>query len=171
MHNEIVTITPNPAIDRSLIIPNYTIGSIHRPLEEIDLAGGKGLNVARTIKRLGGKVRACILLSGYNGQRIEHLLKEEDIPTEIVWGDGETRTCISVIDTKNNKLTEIYPAGPKITDEIWDTFETTVKKILKKDKWVTISGSLPSGAPPDSYSRLLNITKSDSRILPYRHSW
>lgn len=122
LSKEILTVTPNPAIDQSLVVPNYTLGSIHRPQEIIDLAGGKGLNVARTIKRLQGKVRSFILLAGYSGQRIEHLLKEEGIPAKIVWGDGETRTCISIIDPQKNLITETYPPGQEITKEIWKTF-------------------------------------------------
>jgi 1-phosphofructokinase family hexose kinase len=164
MNNVIVTVTPNPAIDRSLVISNYTLGSIHRPQEIMDLAGGKGLNVARTIKRLGGKVHAFILLAGYNGQWIEQLLKGENIPAKIVWGNGETRTCISIIDPQNKLITETYPLGQEITKEIWHNFETGFEEISKKHEWITISGSLPPGAPRNGYSRLLNICKAERKF-------
>ena len=51
----ILCITPNPAIDRTLLVPNLVLGDVHRAQEVIVAAGGKGLNVARTIQRLGGQ--------------------------------------------------------------------------------------------------------------------
>ncbi len=54
MHQRIVAVTPNPAIDKTVLVPGFTLGNMHRPERLIALAGGKGLNVARVVKRLGG---------------------------------------------------------------------------------------------------------------------
>ena len=94
----IVTVTPNPSIDKAILVPGFRLGAIHRPERVLPLAGGKGLNVASTIKRLGGKVRACVLLAGHNGHWSEDQLGREEIPASIAWAEGETRSCYSVID-------------------------------------------------------------------------
>ncbi len=58
----IVTVTLNAAIDRTLTVPNFQLGQRHRASAGLTLAGGKGINVARALKRLGVPVvgdRAC----------------------------------------------------------------------------------------------------------------
>jgi 1-phosphofructokinase family hexose kinase len=151
----ILTVTPNPSIDREILVPGFRLGAIHRPQQVISLAGGKGLNVARTIKRLGGEVCACTLLGGHNGRWIEAQLESEGIPLFSAWGVGETRISTSIADPENHKLTEIYEGGPQIDRETWERFEAAYQSALPQAEWVTFSGSLPPGAPQDGYLRLL----------------
>jgi len=151
----ILTVTPNPSIDREILIPGFRLGAIHRPQRVVALAGGKGLNVARTIKRLGGEVSACTILGGHNGRWIEAQLESEGIPLFSAWGRGETRISTSIADPENHNLTEIYEGGPQIDRETWKRFEAAYQSALPKAEWVTFSGSLPPGAPQDGYLRLL----------------
>jgi 1-phosphofructokinase family hexose kinase len=151
----ILTVTPNPSIDREILIPGFRLGAIHRPQRVVALAGGKGLNVARTIKRLGGEVCACTILGGHNGRWVEAQLESEGIPLFSAWGTGETRISTSIADPENHKLTEIYEGGPQIDQGIWERFEAAYQSALPQAKWVTFSGSLPPGAPQDGYLRLM----------------
>jgi 1-phosphofructokinase family hexose kinase len=151
----ILTVTPNPSIDREILVPGFRPGAIHRPQRVVSLAGGKGLNVARTIKRLGGEVSACTILGGFNGRWVEAQLESEGIPLFSAWGAGETRISTSIADPENHKLTEIYEGGPQIDRETWERFEDAYQSALPKAEWVTFSGSLPPGAPSDGYLRLL----------------
>ena len=48
----IVTVTLNAALDRTLTVPIFQVGHRHRASEALVLAGGKGINVARALKRL-----------------------------------------------------------------------------------------------------------------------
>lgn len=160
----ILTVTPNPSIDREILIPGFRLGAIHRPQRVVALAGGKGLNVARTIKRLGGEVCACTLLCGHNGRWIEAQLQSEGIPLFAAWGAGETRISTSIADPENQKLTEIYEGGPQIDPETWERFEAAFQSALPKAEWITFSGSLPPGAPQDGYLRLLR--RAQERHIP-----
>jgi 1-phosphofructokinase family hexose kinase len=153
----ILTVTPNPSIDRSLVVCGYRMGKIHRPEQVVTVAGGKGLNVARTIKRLGGSSEACTILAGHNGHWILEQLELDGIPAHTVWGTGETRICTSIIDTHSKQITEIYESGVPIDPKLWGSFEETVAKSLPGAEWITFSGSLPPGAPVDGYTRLLRL--------------
>lgn len=153
----IIAVAPNPSIDKALLIPGFRLGVIHRPEELVAVAGGKGLNVARTVHRLGGGVRACALLAGHSGRWIADQLRLESIPSEIAWVDGETRTCFSIVDPVSGQLTEVYEDGPQIDLPAWQRFERVFMHGLDEARWATISGSLPHGAPTDGYARLLRL--------------
>jgi tagatose 6-phosphate kinase len=155
-------VTPNPAIDKTAIIPGFRLGAIHRPQRLIALAGGKGLNVAHVIKRLGGDVRLCLLLAGHSGAWIAEELSHEGIPADIVWSQGETRTCVSVFDPETHVVTEIYETGTAITPTEWACFETLVGKALTHVALATFSGSLPPGGPTDGYARLVKLAHQES---------
>jgi 1-phosphofructokinase family hexose kinase len=166
----ILTVTPNPSIDREILIPGFSLGAIHRPQRVVALAGGKGLNVSRTIKCLGGEVCACTLLCGHNGRWIEAQLVSEGIPLAAAWGDGETRISTSIADPENRTLTEIYEGGPQIDPETWMRFEAAYESALSGAGWITFSGSLPPGAPQDGYLRLLRRAKvQDIPVLVDTH--
>ncbi len=87
----ILAVTPNPSIDRAVIIDGFRLGEINRPRQVLALAGGKGLNVARAAHSLAVPVRACLLLAGYNGRWICEQLDQEGIPFAAAWSGGETR--------------------------------------------------------------------------------
>lgn len=154
--------SPNPAIDKTAIVPGFSLGNIHRPQQVIQLAGGKGLNVARTIKTLRYKARTCLLLGGHSGAWIEDEVEREGIAARAVWAAGETRTCLSMLDPDRSALTELYEDGSPITPEDWDRFEALVAEELDSAEMVACSGSLPPGAPPDGFARLVRMSKSKS---------
>ena len=153
----IVAVAPNPSIDKALLIPSFRLGAIHRPEQLVAVAGGKGLNVARTIHCLGGEVRACVLLAGHSGRWIADQLRLQGIPVEIAWADGETRTCFSVVDPQSGQLTDVYEAGPHIDLPAWQRFEHAFEHSLDQARWATFSGYLPDGAPLDGYAHLLRL--------------
>ena len=66
----IVTVTLNAAVDRTLTVPNFQRGQRHRASQGLTLAGGKGINIARALKRLGAPVVATGLAGGKTGTRI-----------------------------------------------------------------------------------------------------
>ena len=156
--------SPNPAIDKTAIIPGFNLGNIHRPHQVVQLPGGKGLNVARTIKTLGHEVRACLLLGGHSGAWIEDELAREGLATRIVRTAGETRTCLSILDPRSFTLTELYEDGSPITSADWNCFEILVAKGLDSAEMATFSGSLPPGAPTDGFARLVRMSKG--KLVP-----
>jgi 1-phosphofructokinase family hexose kinase len=156
----ILAVAANPSIDRAVVIPDFRLGKIHRPEQVLSLAGGKGLNVARAIQRLGGEVKACLLLAGHNGHWIADQLEGEGILYAAAWGAGETRISTSIIDPKGGALTEIYERSEPVSPGAWAGFEQTLRVAAVGAAWATFSGSLPTGAPEDGFARLLQIMQA-----------
>lgn len=150
----IVCVAANPSVDKLFEVQRVTVGAIHRPLQDLQVPGGKGLNAARAAVQLGAEVRAVTLLSGNTGRWIEQELAREGVPTEVVWADGESRMSLSVADRESGGLTEFYENGVEIDDRTWDRFALAVEQTSAGADWLTISGSLPQGAPDDAYRRL-----------------
>src|SRR2546426_7208121 len=94
----IITVTLNAAIDKSLAVPNFRLGRRHRSVEQRTMAGGKGVNVARAIKRLGRPVLATGLAGGPTGTRIVEQLTEESILNDFVRIHEESRTNTAVLE-------------------------------------------------------------------------
>lgn len=153
----ILCVNLNAAIDKTMIVSPFRINEIHRPKSVLMLAGGKGINVARSLKCLGEVPFVTGWVGGFAGEFIENRLKTEDIRTEFVKIIGESRTCLSILDPESETLTELYERGEAIQSEEIEEFIMTFKKLLSECSAVTLSGSLPLGVPVDFYGSLLKI--------------
>jgi tagatose 6-phosphate kinase len=101
-------------------------------------------------------------LAGFSGRWVEDQLRQEGIPSVVTWGEGETRTSISIIDPESGQLTEVYEYGDPVSPVDWQAFEGVIEQALPGVGWVALSGRLPVGAPVDGYARLLSALKSRS---------
>ena len=160
----IVCVAANPSIDRLFGVDRLTRGGIHRPAEFAQVAGGKGLNVARAASALGAEVRAVALLGGHAGRWIAEQCEREGVELAAAWAQAETRSSLSVAGADQG-LTEFYEHGAAVTLEEWSGFAELAAQHLPRAGWATISGSLPPGAPADGYVPLIRVTRSafDSR--------
>src|SRR6266480_5433532 len=115
----IVTVTLNAAIDRTLTVPNFQRGQRHRASAGLTLAGGKGINVARALKRLGIPVVATGLAGGRTGTHVVEELTAEAILNDFVRIGDESRTSTAVLDPTAGSYSEINEWGPYVEpDEI-----------------------------------------------------
>lgn len=121
-------------------------------------AGGKGLNVARIVKRCGSKVLATGLVGGFNGNYLETLLDKDGIPYKFKHVEGETRSCINILDEKYGS-TEYLEPGCEITPEEEKQFMELFPHIIKNSNIVTISGSIPKGVSKDIYGQMVLVAK------------
>lgn len=113
----LLTVTLNAAVDKLYTIPGFAIDRVHRPAGMQVFAGGKGINVARVYKRMGGEVRATGFLGGQNGEYIRQSLRSEDIDGDFVTVASESRVCTAIIDPITGTQTELNEIGPEITPE------------------------------------------------------
>lgn len=153
----ILCVTPNAAIDKTLLIANYQLDHIHRPQEVITLGGGKGCNVARVLARLGVGCMVTGWVGGHAGNFIEESLKAEGIQPRFVKTAQESRECISVIDTRQGTLTEIYENGKPVTKEEQEKMIDLYERLLPSAALVALCGSLPPQLPPDFYATLIQM--------------
>ena len=128
----IVTVTLNAAIDRTLTVPNFQLGQRHRASAGSTLAGGKGINVARALKRLGVPVVATGLVGGRTGTRIVEELTGEAILNDFVRIADESRTSTAVVDPTGGTYTEINEWGPHVEP---DELEMLLEKLRYLAQW------------------------------------
>jgi 1-phosphofructokinase family hexose kinase len=172
----IVCAAANPSIDRLFEVERLRPGGIHRPTAFTALAGGKGLNVARAVACLGDEVHAVALVGGNAGRFIAECLQSEGIAASFAWCQGETRSSLSTLDRSTGLLTEFYEQRGAVSEDEWADFERAVSDALDGASWLTLSGSLPPGAPEDGYARLIARARAagvraaiDSRGEPLAH--
>jgi 1-phosphofructokinase family hexose kinase len=151
----IVCLAANPSIDKLFEIERLVKGDIHRPLGFVQAAGGKGLNVARAANALGADVVAIALLRGHAGKWLEEQLAAEGVRGAFVWAHGENRSSLSVADRETGSLTEFYEHGAVVPAAAWTELMQLVSEVWQPGGWLTISGSLPRGAPDDGYRDLV----------------
>lgn len=148
----IYTVTLNPALDKTVVIPKFTIDTVNRISELRTDPGGKGINVSKVIDKLGGESVALALLGGSTGQKIADSLKEMGLKCKMTFVEGETRTNLKVIDPENHTNTDINEPGVKVTSEILNAMLNELLKFIKQDDIVVLAGSLPKGAPENTYN-------------------
>lgn len=153
----ILCVNLNAAIDKTVIVTPFRVGEIHRPEDVTALPGGKGCNVARALQRLGVEPRVMGWVGGYAGQFIEHGLQQEGIDTDFIYSGSESRTCLSILDSTTQTMTEIYEEGEPLPPAKITEMAARFRAVVGQATAVTLSGSLPPGVPPDFYAQLIDM--------------
>ena len=151
----ILCVAASPSVDKLFEVERLAPGEIHRPLHFLQVPGGKGLNVARAMAVLEESVVATGLLGGHVGEWVRQSLDAEGVEGRFAWTAGETRSSLSVADRETGGLTEFYEAGSSITPDEWQGLEDVVRALVRHASWLSLSGSLPAGAPEDGYAALV----------------
>jgi 1-phosphofructokinase/tagatose 6-phosphate kinase len=155
----IITITLNAALDKTLEVPNFTPGRRHRTVDQTTMPGGKGVNIARAIKRLGQPVIATGLAGGATGTRIVEALSHEAILNDFVRIREESRTNTAVLDPTTGLHTEINERGPSVSAMELELFRDKLLYLAKGATMCVFAGSLPRGVEPDVYASLIREVK------------
>jgi 1-phosphofructokinase family hexose kinase len=148
----IVTVTLNAALDRTLTVPNFQPGHRHRASQVLTLAGGKGINVARALKRLDVPVVATGLAGGRTGTRIVEELTSEAILNDFVRIADESRTSTAVVDPMTSSFTEINEWGPQVEQVELDTLREKLRYLSRGADAVVFAGSLPRAVDDSFYA-------------------
>jgi 1-phosphofructokinase family hexose kinase len=158
----LLAIAPNPSVDRLVEVDRLRHGEMHRPLAVTVDPGGKGFNVARSAATLGAPVTAIGLLGGHAGRWMADALAAEGIAVQAAPRTGETRTCTSILDRADGSMTELYEAGEPIGTAAWDLLLSAIERSLEDGGvgLVTVSGSLPPGAPDDGLAVIIDLVRS-----------
>jgi len=151
----IVTVTLNAALDRTLSVPNFQQGHRHRASQGLTLAGGKGLNVARALKRLDVPVVATGLAGGRTGTRIVEELTSEAILNDFVRIADESRTSTAVVDPMGSSFTEINEWGPDVEAEELEILRDKLRYLSRGADAVVFAGSLPRGVEESFYAEAI----------------
>ncbi len=161
----IVTVTMNPAIDKTVEIGYLQQGGLNRISKVEYDAGGKGINVSKTICELGGKSIATGFLAGNAGRTIKNVLDEKGIQNDFVWLEGETRTNTKVFE-ENGMVTELNePGAVPSADELKELMHK-LEEYASKDTLFVLAGSVPNGMDKDIYAEIINtVHKKGAAVL------
>ncbi|MEI5099428.1 1-phosphofructokinase [Streptomyces sp. PmtG] len=149
----ILTVTPNPSLDRSYEVPALTRGAVIRASGERMDPGGKGVNVSRAVAAAGVDTLAVLPLGGAPGALVAQLLDEQGIRVAPVPVTGPTRSNISVAEP-DGTLTKINAPGPELTAAESQCLLDTVSAHCARADWIACCGSLPRGLAPSWYADL-----------------
>jgi 1-phosphofructokinase len=163
----IKTVTMNPAIDKTVEIVNFRVGAVNR-ISSLRLdAGGKGINVSKTIKALNGSSLATGILAGKTGEYIKNYLDQMGVDNDFIFVNGETRTNVKVVDRLNHTNTDINEPGIiDMAQEDLSLLEKSIFDPMGKDDILVLSGSVPSNVSSAIYREWTErAVKSGIRVL------
>lgn len=153
------TVCLNPAIDKTIQVPGFTLDAVNRVTELRADAGGKGINVSKVVKELGGSSVAYALLAGDAGKTIRNMVEAAGIEVKAVEVEGETRTNTKIVDQQLHTNTDVNEPGPQVTEaDLTALLDVLVADIQAGDT-VILAGSIPAGAPVDTYATWVKACK------------
>ncbi|MGQ9880721.1 MAG: 1-phosphofructokinase [Armatimonadota bacterium] len=157
-----LTVTLNPSVDRLIYVTQLVAHDTNRVLKVEEDVGGKGVNVARVLKRLEVPVTATGFLGGRMGRYIQRELQEQEgIPCDFVWVQGDTRVNLAIQEEDGSPPTCLNERGPHISEESLQTLLAKVDQLSRGAQFVALGGSLPPGVPADVYATLAHIARQN----------
>lgn len=154
----IVTVTLNPAIDQTLVLPKFVAGDTIRIKSSRFDPGGKGINVSRVIRELGGESLAMGFAPGGLGRYIEQTLESQGIATDFIHTRGETRTNITILDESRHIHTILSDPGPSTDARYVDELRDRLRHRLRPGDWLVLAGSIPPPLDAHVYTDILRET-------------
>ncbi len=155
----IVTITLNPAIDKSTVVdemkPEKKLKCNNPKFEP----GGGGVNISRVLQRLNNKATTIYFEGGYSGKFFTQLIKIEKIEKIAIEIKNNTRENFIVFDQKNNLQYRFGMPGPKIHDKEALILMKTIEQLENVD-YLIVSGSMPIGIDDDFIQKIAKIAQN-----------
>ncbi|MFP5474268.1 MAG: 1-phosphofructokinase family hexose kinase [Gammaproteobacteria bacterium] len=166
---QLITVTPNPAIDHTVSLDRLEPGAVHRARAEQFEAGGKGIGVAAVAAALGLRTAASGWLGDQNPHLFEHAFAERGIADAMVRVPGRTRTNIKLADAARGDSTDINLAGiafdAQATAQAEAALLARLAPLVGEGTWCTLAGSLPPGVGVESLLRLAEALRASGARL------
>lgn len=155
---EVLTVTLNPAIDRTVTVDNFTAGQVNRASQVRSNPGGKGVNVAAALADYGHRVAATGFLGRDNSASFEALFAKKEIADHFVRIAGQTRVGIKITDPIQHQTTDINFPGPAPATADVETLRAQLAAVT--GGWVVLGGSIPPGLDPSIYRDFVATLKA-----------
>ena len=141
----IITVTLNPALDKTVTLPGFAVNTVNR-VQKIRLdPGGKGINVSKTVKALGGNTLSIGILGGASGGYIKSALDRMNLPNDMVITGEATRTNIKIVDPVLMTNTDINEAGGPVSQQMLLAVWEKLTDVVKPGDTVVFAGKNPPG--------------------------
>ncbi len=155
----IATVTLNPALDQHVEVDNLVLDDTNRWVSFKRQPGGKGINVSRVLRELGGETVAYGFIGGHAGDDIERLLKEEGVHTDFTRIKTEIRSNFIITDLKTHRQTRISAPGPRVTPGEFKKLLDRITGLKPRPQYIIFAGSVPPGVPYYIYRELIDRMK------------
>jgi 1-phosphofructokinase len=151
----IVTLTPNPSVDRTVSITGLQRGEVQRATASRIDPGGKGVNISRALTAHKARTVAILPAGGPEGHLLAELLAEAGIDVTIVPIEGSIRANVALVEP-DGTTTKINEPGPHLSSaEVGALFASAEATLGMAPSWLVGSGSLPPGVDQDLYAELV----------------
>ena len=157
---KIVTLTINPALDKSSSVAGITPEKKLRCAAPAYDPGGGGINVSRAIHKLGGESVALFTAGGSAGEMLQQLLDAEGVSHQVVHTQNWSRENFIVVDSLTNQQYRFGMPGTVLYENEWKACLAALEKLAWDAEFVVASGSLQEGVPVDFYARVARIAKA-----------
>ena len=155
----VVTVTINPAVDKTYIVEQFTPGGLNRAVKILYNAGSKGINVARVLKQLNHSATVLGFVGGRDGSVLLSELAADGISEDLIRVEGNTRLNIKIMDLHTRQTTEVNEPGMPVTAKELEAFEEKYRGYVPKCRAVVISGSILPEMYKREYFDLVSIAK------------
>ena len=159
MNNYILTVTLNPAVDKTVRVRKLLPEKEGRFSGGRLSAGGKGINVSRALKELGIPTLATGFCGGPSGKLIRAALDREKIPHDFIAISGETRTNVTIRETSTGRLRRVLQKGPSVTRQELEKFRRSFRPLARRAAAVVFSGRNVGGAGEGFYAELIRLAR------------
>ena len=160
----ILTVTPNPLLERRLTFNSVSLGVVNRSTEEIFYPGGKGINVSRQLSKLGIKNLALTFLGGNNGKLLRKAMESDGINFNAVSTKSETRDGLLSIDEEKMEITSFISPDSEITEKEIDEFISRMDKAIQNCSIVLLSGSAPTEYSKNIFTEGVKLANKYDKI-------
>jgi tagatose 6-phosphate kinase len=155
MSSPILVVSLNPALDITHHVSSVDWAGVNRPRHVTARPGGKGLNVAFTLRALGADVRVVGLAGGAAGAAVRDGAAAGGVPAAFTPVGAETRRSFTVVDAGRGQAAVFNEPGPEVSAAEFAAFQAAYLAELASASVVVLTGSLPPGLAADSYAVLI----------------
>ncbi|MCL5959119.1 MAG: 1-phosphofructokinase [Chloroflexi bacterium] len=156
----IITVTLNPAVDKTVELDELVPGETNRVSGVRTDPGGKGIDVSRVLRTLGTSSLAMGFVAGSMGRFVEASLNEAGILDDFIHTQGQTRTNVAIVERNKSITTLLSEAGPETDPQCFKLLKSKLAgRLDSKGNWVVCSGSIPPPLTHDAYAQLIELTE------------
>lgn len=161
----ILTVTPNPCVDKTVFIDDLRVGTFMRSKKCTCVPGGKGNNCARAAKILGRTSKAMVIVGGHPGAHIVEMIEQQDgIPCVPMWVKSQTRTITTVLEEPIQRQTAFFEPGSRVTDDEFEDLKRLFAREVRGANVVTFNGTVCDPNIKTLYRDIIPIAKASGAI-------
>jgi 1-phosphofructokinase len=161
----ILTITINPAIDKTIIVDSLHVNGVNRVISSREDLGGKGINVSKVLTKLNVPTIACGFIGSRNYAKVSAFVDHEQLPTDFVLVDANTRTNTKIVELSTHSTTDINEPGFEVTQKEINQLLSLIDSVAQEVDVVVFSGSLCQGMSLEQYGELIEKAASKTKVV------